>query len=218
MSTVSRLRVVGVVLTLAVTGTAAHLWGDPSSSTGKDRILNGHIQPAVARTETNLDEALAASKFSQQPVVTYRSQADELLFALQVRPTLAETARRPRDVLVLVDTSASQAGLPLAAARQLCAELTKRLPPGDRLALWTLNIPKATRDLSGGFQAPGSPRLTEALAALEAEFPSGATDLHDGLARAIDAFKQHHQPGRQHVILLLGDGRSSYRPLTNKDR
>ncbi|MFN4262023.1 MAG: hypothetical protein ACK4RK_22335, partial [Gemmataceae bacterium] len=79
MTTLRRFEALAVILTLAVLYSTAHLWGEPARNTDKDKILSGHWQPPPNASEATIDEALAASKFSQQPVVTYRSQADELL-------------------------------------------------------------------------------------------------------------------------------------------
>ena len=46
-----------------------------------------------------------------------------MLFAWQIQPTVAQPAPRPRDVLVVVDTTASQAGPPLQQARHIITAL-----------------------------------------------------------------------------------------------
>ena len=74
-----------------------------------------------------IDE-LAVTKFSTLPALTYQVRDGEMLFAWQIKPTLEAAPARPRDVLVLVDTSASQAGKPLQQARQISPASPARSP------------------------------------------------------------------------------------------
>ena len=63
-----------------------------------------------------LIDELAKTKFSDKPTLAYRLKTGETAFAWQVRPALEAAAPRPKDVLVMVVTSASQAGAPLRQA------------------------------------------------------------------------------------------------------
>ncbi len=158
-----------------------------------------------------------ATRFSKQPVVTYSPKAGETIFAWQLKPELPPAAVRPRDVLVIVDTSASQAGKPIAQAKHIITALAAASSPDDRFALWTLNTPTGTRPLTAGLQAGNSEDLRVAAANLsEVEYGSGATDLKGGLNRALATLPPN--PGRQQLVLFLGDGESSFEPVTEADR
>src|SRR5205807_5622050 len=105
---------------------------------------------------------------------------------------------------------------PLAAARALTEAVCKTLKPDDRIAIYTVNTPAATRDLTRGFQPGKSARVDEALAALNQEVPLGDTDLKEGLKKAIARFEGNRN--RQQLILFLGDGMSVHNPITAGDR
>src|SRR5262249_52521607 len=160
------------------------------------------IKPAVPAVRGS-DEA-PPSRFAGQPAVAYQTAQGELVFALQLQPKLDPAARRPRDLLILVDTSASQAARGLVQARALAAA------PPARPAAWTATPPAYTRDLSRGFQAPAAEPLKQALKTLEeTEYPAGACDLKNGLEKVTAAFEQ--ADGRQQVLVFLGDGESALR-------
>ena len=106
----------------------------------------------------------------------------------------------------MVDTSASQAGRPLAQARSILAAFAREAAADDRLDVWTINInhPSATapdRRLPAG-RIRGDPK---AIAQLEnAEYGSGAVDLKAGLEQAAKQFEARN--GRSPIMLYLGDG------------
>ncbi|MBX9583087.1 MAG: VWA domain-containing protein, partial [Gemmataceae bacterium] len=213
MVIVKRLRVLTAALGVA-TATAAvgtHLFGDIRGGPGKAP------PPAAGRPDgANLADELAVTKFTTLPAISYKPRAGDPLFAWQVKSALDPAPARPRDVAVLVDTSASQAGLPLRQARQAVAALAGLLGPDDRVSVWTLNTPETTRQLTKDFQAPNSDDLTAAAAALtEVEYGAGATDLKGGLTRVLDTLKNR---GRHQVVLLLGDGESTFDPVSEADR
>ncbi|VTS02553.1 von willebrand factor type a : von Willebrand factor type A OS=Pirellula staleyi (strain ATCC 27377 / DSM 6068 / ICPB 4128) GN=Psta_2654 PE=4 SV=1: VWA_3 [Gemmata massiliana] len=215
MNVVNRLRLLPVLLgvsaTLAALGTA--LWGDVRTSrSGPD------AGPVSGRPDGGrLVEDLALTKFGSVPVLTYQPRDGELVFAWQVRPEVAAPAPRPRDVLVLVDTSASQAGRPLQQARQVVTGLAARLGSGDRVSVWSLSTPGATRALTAGFQAPGAENVAEAARALtEVEYGSGATDLKGGIEKALGT--QAPNRGRHQEEEYLGDGESAFERVGESQR
>src|SRR5262245_18301755 len=99
MTFLKRLRVLpavlGVVATLAAIGTS--LFGD---------MRRGSVPPKPGETiqlEGNrVSEDLAVTKFSKLSALTYQLRDGELLFAWQIRPVVAPSAPRSRDILVLV--------------------------------------------------------------------------------------------------------------------
>src|SRR5262249_14628165 len=150
MKDVRRLKAVGAVLAFTAVVTSAHVWGEPADkSQERFRSSSGLLAPDK---NTNLfGEDLTQCKFAGQPVVAYRTQAGDTLFALQVQPKLTAGPARPRDLLIIVDTSASQVGGPLAGAIDLARHLIRAADTRDRVALLTANTPRATRDLTRGF-------------------------------------------------------------------
>lgn len=215
MTIVNRLRLLTAALGVAAASVAvvATVFGDVRSDRASSAI------PARP-VGTPADES-AKTKYTDVPALAYKLGSGETVFAWQVKPTLPPATARPRDVLVLVDTSASQAGAHLARARNLVTALSTSAGADDRIDLWTINIdnPAATRSLTGGFHPANGEPVHAAVAKLaDAEYGSGAVDLKAGLERAVRAFEG--RGGRNQVLLYLGDGESaaSKAPLTEAGR
>ncbi len=203
----------GVTATLAAVGT--QLFGDMRPGTAPPAASSA---PAEGKPDGGqLADELAANKFSKTPVLTYQPRDGELLFAWQIQPSVVSPTPRPRDLLVLVDTTASQAGSPLAQARQIVATLPDALRPEDRVSVWTLSTPDATRTLTKDFQPADSLMVKAAATALsEVEYGSGAADLKGGIEKALATMPRNL--GRHQVVLYLGDGESAFKPLNEADR
>lgn len=215
MNNVRRLKAVGAVLALAAVVTSAHVWGEPTDkSQERFRTSSGLLPPD--KNTNQFGEDLTECKFADRAVLTYRTQSGDTLFALQVQPKLDAGPARPRDLLILVDTSASQAGRPLTGALALAKALVAAAAPGDRVALMTANTPSATRDLTKGFQAPNAPAVGAALAELQKEIPLGDTDLRESFKKAASLFGG--QSDRQQAVVFVGDGMSLHNPLSAAER
>jgi hypothetical protein len=89
-------------------------------------------------------------RFTHKPAVAYEAPDGGVYFALQVKPDLPATPSRPRDIQILIDHSASQAGAPLEAARKIAREVLAAAGESDRAAVWAVSTPKATRNLVRG--------------------------------------------------------------------
>src|SRR6516225_1778369 len=92
-------RLLFVAAGLAVTALlASRLLGDnPRGRKDRPPLLpDGGTRPA-AEQAADPEAALARSKFSQGGVVTYRPAQGNAYFALQLRPKLDPTPRRPRN-------------------------------------------------------------------------------------------------------------------------
>ena len=211
MNFLKRLRVLPVVLGLAaalaaISSSLFGLGGDAPKVTDNTRPDGGRIV-----------EDLAITKFSKLPALTYQPRDGELLFAWQVKPIVEAQPARPRDVVVVVDCSASQAGRPLQQARQILSGYAATLRPNDRVSVWVASTPAATRPLTKGFFAPDSEEIRDAAVALtEIEYGSGATDLKNALSKA--AATLVGGGARQQVILFLGDGESAFNPISEDQR
>src|SRR5262249_40405844 len=125
-------------------------------------------------------------------------------------------AARPRDWLIMVDTSASQGGGPLAKSIKLVESVVERIAKeskDDRVSIWTVSTKAA--DLGGGFKPARDAQ--QAIKALKTEPPAGGTNLTEGVAKALAAFKEEKK-GRQRVFLYFGDGMSVEHPVTGEER
>src|SRR5262245_13954234 len=127
MTTVHRLKIAGAFLALAGAIVCTQVWGDAS---GRRKS-----QPTNARTdagEGGLGERLVTDKFAGSPVVAYTTSKGETLVAVQLKPTLEAPPARPRDLAIIIDASASQAGSAYTMARSICKALDGALSPTDR--------------------------------------------------------------------------------------
>lgn len=206
MAFLNRLKWVSAGLAIAGAITSAAVWGDPSRPRRAD--------PPAPGNQLFADEVY--DRFAVKPAFAYESDADGVFFALKVKPDLAAAPARPRDVHILIDHSASQAGAPLEAARRIAKEVVSAAGESDRIGLWAVSTPRATRNLvrGGGLQPAADARA--ALIPLEKEYASGAVDLKDVLTRVTKEFDG--KATRQQVILYLGDGESALNPLDEAAR
>src|SRR5689334_22287140 len=103
----------------------------------------------------------------------------------------------------MIGSSASHAGGPWFAARQLAEELVKQAGEQDRVSIWTINDPESTKSLTQGFAFPRSQsgRFEPVFEKFKKElFPAGATDMGRGLERAINTFEVTE--GRRRILLF----------------
>src|SRR5262245_59106348 len=146
-------------------------------------------------------QALAADAVGR--LATYDKAPGESYFALSVMPKVAPAPQQANDVVVLLDTSASQAGVfrddGLAALNSLLAGLG----PNDRVHLMAVDVNAVP--MNEGFARAGSPEMQAALAKLGQRVPLGATDLDAGL-RAAAASLAGSKAAK--TVIYLGDGMS----------
>jgi hypothetical protein len=220
MTRVRRLLAVAALLAVSAVLTSSRSWGDPGDRKDRARLLpDAAARPAAAAAPADAEAALALAKFARGGVVTYQTTDGDTLFAAQVKPALEPVKPRPRDYLIMICTSASQAGAPWFAARQIAEAVAKEAGDNDRVTVWTVNEPANTRNLTGDFAVPSqhAKKFAEAFELFKKKlFPAGDTDLKTGLKNAIQSFK--NEPGRQQILLYLGDGMSTHNPINGVDR
>ena len=125
-------------------------------------------------------------------------------FALTLEPRGNLPAAGSRDILVLFETSAGQAGQYRTQALAVLQQVLSNLGAKDRVALMSVGL-KAV-PLSQGFVAPGSPEMAAAMAKLNAQVPVGTTDMEKALMAAAGAFTADAQGARE--VLYIGKGMS----------
>ncbi|MGE3804448.1 MAG: hypothetical protein AB7K24_07230, partial [Gemmataceae bacterium] len=211
MTTIRRLAAVAALMGFGALITSPQVLGDAGKKPAERPIQakSGVAAPLA-------DDDPAQTKFAAGGVVTYKSLAGETYFGASIKPKLEDPVARPTDYLVMVDTSASQVGQPMRLANGIVQKLAKQADPADRIALWKVNIPSATKLMSGDFRSPKHVSLEQAMANLENEVPLGDTDLKDGLQAAIKSFL--HEGNRRQVLVFLGDGMSIHNPITGAER
>lgn len=123
-------------------------------------------------------------------------------FALSVMPELKGVSNRARDVLVLVDTSASQAGAVREISLEAVRSLASRLSANDRIKLVAVDVEPAP--MHEGWLQVGSSEWKAAVETLKKRTPLGATRLKEVLEYAVTAFED--APNRTRCALYIGDG------------
>lgn len=203
-----RLMAAGVsFVSLAAAVLGVRVWGDSRKLKRDDRPS----VVALSAQQQRQEEEQGVSRFTQQMGLGYRTVTGEGLFAVQLQPELPET-KQARDIALLVDTSASQAVGPLTSSIEIVRSLIGQCGPEDRISLWSVSnepvqLTRGLVDVTGA---------KEALAQLEKDYPSGATNLPKALSSASELFQAGGNRSRS--IILLGDGLSLANPLETEDR
>ncbi len=126
-------------------------------------------------------------------------------FALSLKPSAGIEAAAPHDVVLLIDTSASQTGDYRSDAIGTLHGVLSDLSPNDRVKLIAVDLNAVP--LTESFVAPDSSEMTAALKKLDARVPLGATDMEKALTAAADSFQSGSQNAR--AAIYIGDGMST---------
>jgi uncharacterized protein with von Willebrand factor type A (vWA) domain len=143
-----------------------------------------------------------AAQTANSRLATYEKDG-RTYFALSLLPQIAADPAQQNDVVVLVDTSASQTGRYRAEALAALQSMLATLSPNDRVQLMAVDM-NAT-PMSAGFVASQGPQMQASLAKLNGRTPLGATDLEAGLRAAAASFSQE---GRARSVIYIGDAMS----------
>ncbi|MFM8413671.1 MAG: hypothetical protein ACKOCX_03005, partial [Planctomycetota bacterium] len=147
---------------------------------------------------------LAAEPVKQPLAVSFAEAAPATADTPQVTAiglrAAAAPAPGPQQIIVLVDTSASQAGTYRERTLQALDGLLAAARREDRVAVSAVDV--ATVPLTEGFHGAGDDALRKARAQLVTRPPLGSTDLLPALEEAVARFDG---PGPR-VIVYIGDG------------
>jgi len=133
-------------------------------------------------------------------------------FGLAVKPSAAPSAGG-RDLVVLFDTSASQAGQYRSDALASLGDLLAQLGPEDRVRLIAVDLHAIP--MNEGFVTPDGPELEKALEKLNRREPLGSTDMEKALSAAVESFGPASQNDR--AAVYLGDGMSTAQLLGTEE-
>jgi hypothetical protein len=157
--------------------------------------------------------AVAPAFASEPSLETYSAADGTTYFAASLSPNEKISTAGPRDIVILVDTSASQAGRIRERSLAALDTLLTNLDAKDRVQLLAIDLDATP--LTKDFRAVGSEALNAAVALLKMRTPLGATDLAGGLRAGIAAFASANPVPR--TIVYIGDGRSSAKFLSTED-
>ena len=125
-------------------------------------------------------------------------------FALSLKPQAAAPVADAHEVVILLDTSASQTGKFRKQAFDSLRGTLSGLSPKDRVRL--IAVDDHAIAMSDSFVAPGSPEMAAAMKKLDARTPLGSTDMADALTAAADSFAAEAKNPRK--VIYIGDGMS----------
>jgi len=177
-----------------------------------NRLLLGGLTLATAAILPALagKPAAAAEDDAQVRIVSYATPSGDGFFAASILPAasdslLAATRQADADVVLIIDTSASQMGEyrrdSMAAVRTVC----EQLDTNDRVRLFAADV-KPT-DLSGKFGSATASLTSAAVEKLGKRLPLGNTNLVSALDAARTALVAEPS-NRTRSVIYVGDGAS----------
>lgn len=119
---------------------------------------------------------------------------------LTVVPPREPTAPIPRDLILLLDTSGSMHGEPLAQTRRLAAALVQGLGPEDSLEM--VEFSSTTQRFTPGPETVDDPLRGRALGWLAELKAGGGTNMVPGIVAALKGLR----PDAQRQVVVLTDG------------
>ncbi|MFW6171310.1 MAG: VWA domain-containing protein, partial [Planctomycetota bacterium] len=135
-------------------------------------------------------------------LLTYDKAAGESYYALSITPQLRPPSAPVRDVAVVVDTSASQAGLFREDSLLALETLLSRLEPRDRVKLLAVDLEAV--HLTDSFVSAHGKAAAEGQKQIEDRTPLGATDMIGAVRAGLESFEATSDHPR--AIIYIGDG------------
>jgi hypothetical protein len=157
---------------------------------------------AVAQKEKKAAAKKPGESDAAAGLIRYDVAGAESFFALSLRAR-SLPATGAHDHVILVDTSASQAGAHRRQALSVLEACLAALDKSDRVRLFAFDV-KVT-PLADDFFPPQSDETKEAVAKLKQIVPLGATALQPALETALKSFAGEHGCS----IIYIGDGMST---------
>ncbi len=176
-----------------------------------------HSLALVACLATIGQTASEAAEGANVRIATYQTPSGDAYFAASVQPSaddslLKASRQAPADVVVVVDTSASQAGEFRTESMAALRSVMGQLRADDRVRIFAADV--SAIDLSESFVAAG--QTDEAIAKLKKRLPLGNTNIVSvigSVRAALVAEPQNHTRS----IVYIGDG-SSIDAMGNEQR
>jgi hypothetical protein len=141
---------------------------------------------------------------AEQSSRSYTAADGQSYSAIAVRGK--DAPAKATDVLVLFDTSASQAGEHRKAAIGALNSLLSTLGDNDRVKLMATDM--KTVPLTDAFVGAGSQQMTDAVSKLNRRVPLGSSNLGSALTSAGDSFAEGNN---RRAVVYIGDGMSKAR-------
>lgn len=178
-------------------------------------IFVGRVSYLFALSLFLLQVILPAGVFAAGvPYDTYTNSAGERFLVLGIQGSEVPTSL-PLEVVVLVDTSASQTGQFRLDSLDVVRETLSRLPQDARVKLMAIDVQSVP--FTESFVAPKSAEMTEAFRKLQRRTPLGATDLTAGIISACESLTASGAADVTRSVIYIGNGSNRAKPLTPTD-
>ena len=147
--------------------------------------------------------AQASSETQQPRMSTFDNAEGETCFSLSLGTVSAE-GENSSDVMIFVDTSASQTGEFKDQSLKLVTEILENLNSEDTVQLLAIDLDPVP--LHEGFTSPGSSDVQNAVETLRQRVALGSTNMKSMLSKASTSFTS--MKNRNRSVIYIGDGLS----------
>ncbi len=159
------------------------------------------LQTTGANTSFADDSEESKSSTNQVKMATF-DNAGETHFALSLKPQISNEIERASNVVVYIDTSASQSGEFKRDSIATLKHIIKNLNADDLIQIVAVDLDPVP--MTKGFVSPDSEDLNVALGNLSERVPLGSTDMEAMLVSASKAFPKDTQ--KNNNVIYIGDG------------
>jgi|GEM_PF-792567 len=170
------------------------------------------VNPRIVRTYEFLNYYRFAFERAPAGQLAIRSQlgscdlTGDLALQIAIQSEPAPQSRPPMHFVLVLDTSGSMEGTPLALERAAVEALAASMQQGDLVSAVTWNVDQIPVLEAHEVTGPNDPALIEVAQSLTA---NGGTDLHSGLMLGYQLANSHRKAGRLRRVILISDGRAN---------
>ena len=141
--------------------------------------------------------------FGQMGNMITGSDCITVLVGLNTAIDIEKLKRPPLNLSLVIDTSGSMEGEPIAYVRDGLIRMLDGLEAGDHISLVTFST---AANIQVEAVTGDAPELINAIDAIAA---SGGTNIYDGLRTGFELVAEHYQEGAQNRVILLSDGNAT---------
>ena len=138
--------------------------------------------------------------FGQMGNMITGSDCITVLVGMNTAIDVTKLERPPLNLSLVIDTSGSMEGEPIAYVREGLLRMLDGLEAGDHISLVTFSSSAHVQVEAVTGDAP------ELINAIDAIAANGGTNIYDGLRTGFDLVAAHAQPGAQNRVVFLSDG------------
>ena len=140
------------------------------------------------------------------PQMRHAATATDVELQIGVQSAPALTPRAPITLTLVLDTSGSMGGTPIATLSRAIKAIAAQLHSGDIVNAVTWDTVQRVRLEGHSVTGPNDPALIALANGLSA---SGGTDLSGGLAKGYDLAEQYRGTGRINRLAIISDGQAN---------